>query len=197
MKITRFTINNRTIEIPPLTPAIFPLAGENGSGKTFLLQTIYAIFNQLAIPMQDGETVDCHLIENPSISIGVTAPHENRLSPDNAWLLLPPGEPLIYPGAFKNTMAWLRPDDYPSGRGAAHRDSLKRWLELPPSDSIILLDSPTDGLHPDWQYRLPHDLSQWRPDCQFIVATHSVDFCEALTPAHVLYLESRHASIRP
>lgn len=70
--------------------------------------------------------------------------------------------------------------------GELRRLSLFAWLKLADKqDSIILIDEIEIGLHPDWQFQIVRDLQGWAPHSQFILATHSYDVCQALTPAHV------------
>jgi len=76
--------------------------------------------------------------------------------------------------------------------GELKRLSLYIWLKHEVSeDSIVLMDEVEIALHPDWQYRLIDDLSSWEPENQYILATHSYELCEALTPAHVKELEPK------
>ncbi len=58
-------------------------------------------------------------------------------------------------------------------------------------DSIVLFDEIEIALHPDWQYRITSDLEEWGPNNQYILATHSYELCNALTPAHVKALEPK------
>jgi predicted ATP-binding protein involved in virulence len=47
------------------------------------------------------------------------------------------------------------------------------------------MDEIEIALHPDWQYQIVSDLQQWAPSNQYILATHSYELCQALTPSHV------------
>lgn len=58
-------------------------------------------------------------------------------------------------------------------------------------DSIVLMDEIENGFHPDWQYTIVRDLLEWGKDNQYILATHSYELCNAVTPAHVKILEPR------
>jgi predicted ATP-binding protein involved in virulence len=52
-------------------------------------------------------------------------------------------------------------------------------------DAIVLMDEIEIALHPDWQYQIVYDLVKWGPTNQYILATHSYELCQAVTPAHV------------
>ncbi|MDM8548934.1 AAA family ATPase [Desulfobacterales bacterium HSG2] len=72
------------------------------------------------------------------------------------------------------------------------RLSLYMWTKYNKiEDAIVLMDEIEIALHPDWQYQIVRDLMQWTPNNQYILATHSFDLCEALTPAHVKELEPK------
>ncbi|WP_082081753.1 AAA family ATPase [Methylocucumis oryzae] len=58
-------------------------------------------------------------------------------------------------------------------------------------DSIVLIDEIENGFHPDWQYQIVRDLVQWGENNQYILATHSYELCNALTPAHVKELDPK------
>lgn len=78
----------------------------------------------------------------------------------------------------------LYPEDL--SRGELKRLSIYIWLKHNDiKDAIVLMDEIEITLHPDWQYQIISDLEQWEPSNQYILATHSYDLCEALTPAHV------------
>jgi predicted ATP-binding protein involved in virulence len=66
---------------------------------------------------------------------------------------------------------------------------------IPPSylieDSIVLMDEVEIAFHPDWQYQIVSDLAHWAPSNQYILATHSYELCQAVTPAHVKELEPK------
>lgn len=66
------------------------------------------------------------------------------------------------------------------------------WLKYKHlSDSIILMDEVENGLHPDWQFSIIGDLAKWSPNNQFILATHSYEICDALTPSHISELNPK------
>ncbi|BBC23628.1 AAA family ATPase [Pseudanabaena sp. ABRG5-3] len=66
------------------------------------------------------------------------------------------------------------------------------WLRyISAEDSIILMDEVEIALHPDWQYQIVSDLVEWSPSNQYILATHSYELCQALTPSHVKVLEPK------
>ncbi len=78
----------------------------------------------------------------------------------------------------------LYPEDL--SRGELKRLSIYVWLKYNEiKDAIVLMDEIEITLHPDWQYIIISDLEKWEPSNQYILATHSYDLCEALTPAHV------------
>jgi predicted ATP-binding protein involved in virulence len=58
-------------------------------------------------------------------------------------------------------------------------------------NAIVLMDEVDLALHPDWQYRITTDLVEWSPSNQYILATHSYEVCEALTPSHVKTLKPK------
>ncbi len=53
------------------------------------------------------------------------------------------------------------------------------------------MDEIEIAFHPDWQYQIVRDLEQWSSTNQYILATHSYDLCQAVTPAHVKELEPK------
>jgi len=76
--------------------------------------------------------------------------------------------------------------------GELKRLSIYIWLKYHNiEDAIVLMDEVDLALHPDWQYRIPTDLVEWEPSNQYILATHSYELCESLTPSHVKILEPR------
>ncbi|MBW4575384.1 MAG: AAA family ATPase [Aphanothece sp. CMT-3BRIN-NPC111] len=76
--------------------------------------------------------------------------------------------------------------------GELKRLSIYMWLKYRNvEDAIVLMDEIEIALHPDWQYRIVLDLLQWAPTNQYILATHSYELCQALTPAHVKELEPK------
>ncbi len=84
----------------------------------------------------------------------------------------------------------LSPEDM--SHGELKRLSLHMWIKHHHmADAIVLMDEIEIALHPDWQYEIGRDLMRWAPSNQYVLATHSFDVCEALTPAHVKELEPR------
>lgn len=84
----------------------------------------------------------------------------------------------------------LVPEDL--SHGELKRLSIYMWLKYYVSESsIVLMDEVEIALHPDWQYQIVNDLVEWGPSNQYILATHSYELCEALTPVHVKELEPR------
>lgn len=84
----------------------------------------------------------------------------------------------------------LNPEDL--SHGELKRLSIYMWLKYRNiADAIVLMDEIEIALHPDWQYRIVSDLTEWAPSNQYILATHSYELCQALTPSHVKELEPR------
>jgi predicted ATPase len=84
----------------------------------------------------------------------------------------------------------LYPEDL--SHGELKRLSLYMWLRFRLiEDSIVLMDEVEIAFHPDWQYQIVSDLAHWAPSNQYILATHSYELCQAVTPAHVKELEPK------
>ncbi|TAF07837.1 MAG: ATP-binding protein, partial [Nostocales cyanobacterium] len=84
----------------------------------------------------------------------------------------------------------IYPEDL--SHGELKRLSIYMWIKYSKiEDSIVLMDEIEIALHPDWQYQIIADLEQWSPSNQYILATHSYELCQALTPAHVRELEPK------
>jgi ABC-type dipeptide/oligopeptide/nickel transport system ATPase component len=84
----------------------------------------------------------------------------------------------------------LYPSDF--SHGELKRLSLYVWLKYNNiNDAIVLMDEVEIALHPDWQYGIINDLQTWAPTNQYIIATHSYELCQALTPAHVKEIEPK------
>jgi predicted nucleic acid-binding Zn-ribbon protein len=84
----------------------------------------------------------------------------------------------------------LHPSDL--SHGELKRLSLYVWLKYNKiDDAIVLMDEVEIALHPDWQYGIINDLQTWAPNNQYILATHSYELCQALTPAHVKEIEPK------
>lgn len=89
----------------------------------------------------------------------------------------------------KDYQTILNPEDL--SHGELRKLGLYLWMKNKNiQDSIVLIDELEIGLHPDWQYQIANDLIQDFPDNQYIVATHSYDMCETVTPAHVKEISS-------
>ncbi len=58
-------------------------------------------------------------------------------------------------------------------------------------DAIVLMDEIEIALNPDWQYTIVRDLESWSPTSQYILATHSYELCQALSPPHVKEIEPK------
>lgn len=84
----------------------------------------------------------------------------------------------------------LYPEDL--SHGELKRLSIYMWLKLRNiEDAIVLMDEIEIAFHPDWQYQIISDLKEWAPSNQYILATHSYELCQALTPAHVKEIEPK------
>ncbi len=78
----------------------------------------------------------------------------------------------------------LGPEDL--SRGELKRLMIFAWLKANATENaIVLMDEIEISFHPDWQYRIVRDLVEWAPTAQFVLATHSHEVCQAVTPAHV------------
>ncbi len=76
--------------------------------------------------------------------------------------------------------------------GELKRLSIYMWIKYHSMENaIILMDEVEIAFHPDWQYQIISDLKQWSPNNQYILATHSYELCQALTPSHVKELEPK------
>ena len=88
---------------------------------------------------------------------------------------------------FKDSIE-LYPEDL--SHGELNRLNIYVWLKYKNiEDAIVLMDEVDLALHPDWQYRITTDLVEWSPSNQYILATHSYEVCESLTPSHVKILK--------
>ncbi|MCU0544607.1 MAG: ATP-binding protein [Oscillatoriaceae cyanobacterium Prado104] len=84
----------------------------------------------------------------------------------------------------------LYPEDL--SHGELKRLSIYIWLKSRDiEDAIVLMDEIEIAFHPDWQYQIISDLKEWAPSNQYILATHSYELCQALTPAHVKEIEPK------
>jgi predicted ATPase len=84
----------------------------------------------------------------------------------------------------------LYPEDL--SHGELKRLSIYIWLKHNNiEDAIVLMDEIDIALHPEWQYQIVSDLIEWVPSNQYILATHSYELCNALTPSHVKVLEPK------
>jgi predicted ATP-dependent endonuclease of OLD family len=89
-----------------------------------------------------------------------------------------------------NESVELYPEDL--SHGELKRLNIYVWLKYKNiEDSIVLMDEVDLALHPDWQYKITTDLVEWSPSNQYILATHSYEVCEALTPSHVKTLKPK------
>ena len=84
----------------------------------------------------------------------------------------------------------LQPEDL--SHGELKRLSIYLWLKYRNiENAIVLMDEIEIAFHPDWQYQIISDLQHWAPSNQYILATHSYELCQALTPTHVKELEPK------
>jgi energy-coupling factor transporter ATP-binding protein EcfA2 len=84
----------------------------------------------------------------------------------------------------------LYPEDL--SHGELKRLGVYVWLKYRQiEDAIVLMDEVENALHPDWQYQIVLDLIKWGPKNQYILATHSYELCQVVTPAHVKDLEPK------
>lgn len=84
----------------------------------------------------------------------------------------------------------LYPEDL--SHGELKRLGIYMWIKyFKIEDAIVLMDELEIAFHPDWQYQIISDLYQWSPSNQYIIATHSYELCQALTPAHVKEIEPK------
>ena len=89
-----------------------------------------------------------------------------------------------------NTDEVLFPEDL--SHGELKKLAIYVWLKYHDiKDALILMDEIEIGLHPDWQYEIINELQEWSNNNQFILATHSYELCQALTPSHVKELEPK------
>lgn len=76
--------------------------------------------------------------------------------------------------------------------GELKRLCIYMWLKYNNiKDAIVLMDELEISFHPDWQYQIVRDLEEWGATNQYILATHSYELCNAVTPAHVKELEPK------
>ncbi|HIE50977.1 MAG TPA: ATP-binding cassette domain-containing protein [Armatimonadetes bacterium] len=61
-------------------------------------------------------------------------------------------------------------------------------LRYAPKGGLILVDEPEVSLHPAWQRKLLYTLEQVAPECQIIVATHSLEIAQSVYPEEVIEL---------
>ncbi|TAE59399.1 MAG: ATP-binding protein [Nostocales cyanobacterium] len=84
----------------------------------------------------------------------------------------------------------LYPEDL--SHGELKRLCIYMWLKYNNiKDAIVLMDELEISFHPDWQYQIVRDLEEWGATNQYILATHSYEICQAVTPAHVKELEPK------
>jgi len=84
----------------------------------------------------------------------------------------------------------IHPEDL--SHGELKRLSIYMWIKYRNiENAIVLMDEIEIAFHPDWQYQIISDLKQWAPSNQYILATHSYELCQALTPSHVKELEPK------
>lgn len=78
----------------------------------------------------------------------------------------------------------LSPEDL--SQGELKRLMIYAWLRANHAvDAVVLIDEIEASFHPDWQVGIVRDLQDWAPKNQYLLATHSYELCQALTPRHV------------
>jgi len=104
--------------------------------------------------------------------------------------LTPDFSSLTFTKEESNRIVELNSEDF--SHGELKRLSIYIWLKYKNIEgAIVLMDEVDLALHPDWQYQIPTDLVEWEPSNQYILATHSYELCQALTPSHVKVLEPK------
>jgi predicted ATPase len=84
----------------------------------------------------------------------------------------------------------LYPEDL--SHGELKRLCIYTWMKHNKiEDAIVLMDELEISFHPDWQYQIVRDLEEWGATNQYILATHSYELCNAVTPAHVKELDPK------
>lgn len=84
----------------------------------------------------------------------------------------------------------LGPEDL--SQGELKRLMMFAWLRANTAvDALVLIDEIESSFHPDWQVGIVRDLQEWAPKNQYILATHSHELCQAVTPRHVRELQPR------
>lgn len=91
---------------------------------------------------------------------------------------------------LKETGEELSPEDL--SHGELKKLGIYVWLKYQGiENALVLMDEIEIGLHPDWQYEIANELQNWSHGNQFILATHSYELCQALTPSHVKELSPK------
>jgi hypothetical protein len=91
---------------------------------------------------------------------------------------------------LKETGEELSPEDL--SHGELKKLGIYVWLKYQGiENALVLMDEIEIGLHPDWQYEIANELQEWSHGNQFILATHSYELCQALTPSHVKELSPK------
>jgi predicted ATP-binding protein involved in virulence len=62
-------------------------------------------------------------------------------------------------------------------------------------DGVVLIDELEMHLHPEWQYRISHVLTQIFPGAQFIVTTHSPHVIQSAEPNQIIALERKNERV--
>jgi predicted ATP-binding protein involved in virulence len=107
--------------------------------------------------------------------------HIRKYSLTRSWFLIKGNHFFYYEDVFHRISSI-------NSLGKKKYESLVDWVSKEPNkNAVILLDNVNACLHPDWQYNIVKDLENSGVS-QFIMATHSYDLCEALTPSQVLTL---------
>lgn len=197
------------------------IGGNNGSGKTLLLQFVYALLTQWDsvdtpllrgfidehIPLEVSKEVqtlasltfwDSNEVKKYTLNFRVIKdtneitllPLESKL-PLEVYLIIHMSESHIFLNK-DNEHFFYYEDIYnrstpSSSLGERKNTSLQNWIaNVPSPNAIILMDNPDVFLHSDLVYNLAKDLYyDYVLKGHFLIATHSYEFCEAITPAQV------------
>ncbi len=165
-------------------PRIFPLGGQQGCGKSTLLKMIFAkkffayqkpksskLYDAIDLDISEPTVGDIYLL--------TTSTEEGLIC--------------FYDLPFILTFDQIKKRSHCELGESPSMHRFRTLLEFVSTieNSIILMDNPDQGLHGDWQYELCRHISDLKTSNQYIVATHSYEFCNALTPSHVKILENK------
>jgi len=152
-------------------PWVFPLGGNQGCGKSLLLSLIYA-----SSLHEMSDSIDCDFCDK-----------------EKGKLLY-----FVERSTSRNVCAWTYLDlikhqkiaDLINKSYAQQKyDAIVKFASTV-QNSVILLDDLDLGFHPDNQYKIGLDLVDAGKTNQYIIATHSFELCEALTPSHIKVIKN-------